>query len=206
MMKQNKINYGLFVLNPSESKNSIFKKLDTFLTFKKGWHYGEGEIFNIETIDRSKNLCFYLYNMLFTSIDVFPGFDGEVLIKIYFLNSAVEIFVKNDNKFHFSIMDKEDNDLYQSDILSIEGLKKELIHQRTQWSLSEFYPYTIMKQKEKDSTAWPLGVKTEYPLLIQNVQLNCQVERVAILETISQNTPILQCISNSVGTYYQIAK
>ncbi len=185
--------------------SSIINKIEKFSSFTNGWHYGEGESFDQKTINDAKEICIFLYDHLIYSIDVFPGFSGELLVKLYFDTSAVEVFFKKDKLPNYIVLDKSDNELFASADFTINDLKKQLLQQRQRWTILESYPYTTTKEGTKDLTALHLKTRPEMEesrLSHANVQIGFLGECVSILEKTSPSTPILLYTSNLARTYY----
>jgi hypothetical protein len=200
-------NYNLITSFYILNKNNypVLDKIKSFRSFSKGWHYDEGEVFNIDTINVSLEIAIFLYNNLFFSLDVFPGFNGEIMVKAYVNNRSLQVFIEKKN-YYFIIEDFEGHELFESDSLDLKSLKSEILIKRNilfnQWSISESYPSsTTTIEKKKGLRALPSKTRPkkkveEYPLYVQNAPKKSQKEFACILKESIPNIPTLQYSGN----------
>jgi len=210
MSNQSNNKFDYFVVFDYKSASyPVINKIQSFELFDNKWNYGEGEKFNKSVINAAKDLSLYLYNNLFTDLSAFPGLDGEILIKVYFPNNCIEIFIHKDLTSNFLVEDKEGNELFTSPILKITDLKKQILSQRlSAWNLQESYPSTTTTQDSRDLIASHLKTHRRsrgeaYPLSPLNAQFPVQQASVIILERPTKNTQILQSFGSSIMEYYQ---
>lgn len=86
-------------------------KIKSFLDFKAGWHYGEGESFSEDMVDLSIRVVNLLKNKEFHTIDAFPTFDGEILVSSYFDNMVFDFTIHKNKTITLGVEmgDKEIN-------------------------------------------------------------------------------------------------
>jgi len=204
------IGSGILWTHYSINDNPAVKKLKSFSDFESGWHYGEGDKFDKKILSNSLDLIIYLYNHLFLDLNVFPGLNGEIMIKAYFPKTAIEITLEKNLEINFMVEDRLGNELFQSDTMSIENFKNQILSQRQslfEWNGSESYRYIITTIKTKGLQAslskTPLkSLEGEYPLSLLVAQPNGPGVYVNIFEKNTQSTPILQFTGDLTGEYY----
>jgi hypothetical protein len=59
------------------------EKLFDFSLLKRGWNYGEGEVFSTEAINSARDLHREIIFRGYSTTDAFPGLDGEIQVTVY---------------------------------------------------------------------------------------------------------------------------
>ncbi len=96
------------------------QRISDFLKLPQGWHYGEGNAPNEETVDDALRI----YNqttLLGLKSEAFPGIDGEIQINCYSGNKTLEFTVESTGMVSLT---KEENDI---EISSHENLTVEAV-------------------------------------------------------------------------------
>lgn len=78
-------------------KISSEEKLDIFSNLPDGWNYGEGCAPPVSRIQEAKNFLKFLNGFWFSETDVFPGTDGEIVIRAYNNDNMLEFLFEIDN-------------------------------------------------------------------------------------------------------------
>jgi len=73
----------IFHIQKSDEQHITIRKIRNFLCFTPGWNYGEGNIFDIYTINRAVELHKIILSLAFNDTDVFPSADGGVVVTVY---------------------------------------------------------------------------------------------------------------------------
>jgi hypothetical protein len=195
-----------------KTPNSVTEKIESFAGFKKKWHYGEGESFSKDVVNSAKELSIYLYENLFIKLNVFPGLNGEIMIKTYFPKTAIEITINNNLQANYMIETRGGDELFQSSEMSIADLKKQILSHRqlyfTEWNLLESCRLTTTTKKTRGLPALRLEThqknsEAAFPFFVLNASQIIIQPFVNILEVSTLNTPILQYSGNSIADYYQ---
>lgn len=181
------MSYSFTIKTPyvNPTKDLATDKIISFSNFEEGWHFGDGEKFSKKVIETSLQIVSFLKKRGFAIIDAFPSINGEIRVTTYPGDYYFAINVNDEYRFTFWIEDKNHNELFLAENLSIEELKKTLITYRLKWSTSEYSPKTTGMRLGKNSmilhsTTHQRREVAVYPLLTSNVQPNRLVEYVDI--------------------------
>ena len=98
-------------------------KIHHFATFKKGWHYTEGEVFEQSVLDKAVDLAEYATGLEFET-DAFPGTGGGVMITLYWDDFDCDFSIHIDGTWTFCRQNK-DCEVYQEG-LSFQDAKDKI--------------------------------------------------------------------------------
>ncbi len=104
-----------------EPNKEVVSKLKEFLSYKDGWHYGEGVRFSRRAVHDVFNLCRYSNSIGLLEADVFPGLSGDLQLVIYTEESEYVATRKPDGRWEFSI-ESGDNEVELSENASFEAV------------------------------------------------------------------------------------
>lgn len=155
-------------------KNSVetANKLQNFLALKKGWNFGEGEVFEIEIINLATALHeeFLLRNFIET--DAFPGSNGEVMLTIYHEEHYLEFILELDRTITL-LYEVNDQEVFSKEKLSISTTITWLDKfMEILWMQSEFLVTNNTIKEKSDSPALLLETQVNnqaYPSLTRSV-------------------------------------
>lgn len=80
--------FTFFSFKPTteESVPLAIRKIRQFQRFKNGWHYGAGEPARANVASLAEELVTEALDLGLTSVDAFPGKDGQITVAIYIKN------------------------------------------------------------------------------------------------------------------------
>lgn len=136
------------------------KKISNFLTFKRGWSFGDGEPFSKVRIEESLKFHSTLIQTGWLQTDAFPGVNGEIRVTAYAHDTYLEFTLEADGTWTFY---HEVNNLLNERVknLSFEQVC-EKIPTSPIWSSSEYYRLNDIGTGEvNDLTAWRSGHRNE---------------------------------------------
>ena len=101
-------------------------KIISYQTYSDNWHFGEGESFNKEVIDISLKVLDLYNDCFFNQIEIFPGFNGQVLIILYDnYSNTLEVTINKNLKIDFLIINNEE-EKQSLEQISFDELEKEI--------------------------------------------------------------------------------
>lgn len=157
-----------------KGKNETEKKLNDFLSLKKGWYYGEGKSIDSKTIFIIKDLLYYVEAQGFTETDTFPGLNGDVRLTIYYNEYYIEITL-DENCIFLLTIEKNDNEIISDKKFNETEIKKEIntYGKKLIWDTLDSSTSATMIQDGEDFKVWDFLthlMDQEYLLSMNNVQ------------------------------------
>lgn len=83
-------------------ERSALSKLFEFASMPHGWNYGQGVPASASQLDRGAHFLSYLKGIGLSETDVFPGTDGEILIRAYHGGHCLGFLFELDNTISLS--------------------------------------------------------------------------------------------------------
>lgn len=156
--------------------NSTEKKIMDFKNLKRGWCYGEGELFEDHVIKKAVELHKEAITQGFLETDAFPGTNGEIRITIYLDEDYFEFTLDSNKKLAF-VHEKGNEEILSEESLSLEEAKEKIRVIRKEKCIITYdlFMKNSMIQGLEDSKVWRSGtqaVTEEYPLSATSVYHN----------------------------------
>ncbi|EIC23373.1 hypothetical protein [Thiorhodovibrio frisius] len=132
------------------------KKLQRFLTYPSGWHFGEGIPFVQKTLSNADQLIDLAINYGIEGTDAFPGVDGEIMVTLYHRRGRLyqEFTVEADGRIHF-LFEKDGKEVLDQTI-DMHAAKEHIRRLwREQWRLSDSSTKITTTRSDRSSKAWP---------------------------------------------------
>lgn len=92
----------------------IFKAIDNFAKFPKGWNFGEGVPSSPVAVYQGKYILNVARNLKLQDIEVFPGVDGEIQLCFYDEKFTLEIVFEIDGTLSINL-EKDDESIFFKD-------------------------------------------------------------------------------------------
>lgn len=102
------------------------KKIWSFKSLTKGWHYGEGVPFTKDLLERAIALNQDALNFGFFETDAFPGISGEIMLVIYHENQDLEFTIETNGQITF-VHEIDGEEILYEESLSFEDAKTKMI-------------------------------------------------------------------------------
>lgn len=137
MILKDGVNNSFWLLNVIPC--ATVKKIHGFKKLEKGWHYGEGELFEDSILDNAASLIQEAFDLAFYTTDAFPGLNGEVICTIYYGDHYLEFILEPDDSITFS-REKGDEEICYQEELSLQGAKEKIRQFRKEiWSTCAYF-------------------------------------------------------------------
>lgn len=205
--------YSRFSADRAKLFNNLtdtFQKIRSFHELKQGWHFGEGNGPNKETVELAEKITQMLHVELFCKVDAFPGVWGEIQVTAYPEDFFMEINILENGTIELVVEDKNQHELLDFEGLNLETLKKKIsfFKQQILWKSFGYFPQNILTKTFLDSPALPSGIllvqEEESRYLRRNVQETLPMGHVNTLTPITGQSAINPLFfGNSVKTNYQ---
>lgn len=145
------------------------QKISDFLNLPQGWHYGEGNAPNENTVHDSL-LINNQATLLGLKTEAFPGINGEIQINCYSEDKTLEFTIESTGKI-LLVEEESGIEISSQEDLTIEGvldfIRKE--YGKEIWSLSELSTECITVNTKSDLSVWRFRIplmEAEYPLYL----------------------------------------
>jgi|SRR5215831_20275990 len=163
----------IFHIQKSDEQHITIRKIRNFLCFTPGWNYGEGNIFDIYTINRAVELHKIILSLAFNETDAFPSTDGSVVVTVYHDNYCLEFTIKTDSNIYYRL-ELNDESIYQEENLTLSQAKDILKQfRRERWRPSDSSIFDTMTVAENVFAPQLLHTSVrEFRLLRSNVLLH----------------------------------
>lgn len=131
------------------------RKIRGLTRIKSGWHYGEGVAFDDSEINLALQLLDDALKRGYIKSDVFPALNGAILLTFYEEEYCVEITVRKDSLFDFTL-EFEDDELSTNENLTYSAVLDNLKSVRSLiWNSSELSTLVTTIRKGVVSEARP---------------------------------------------------
>lgn len=123
--------------NTTEYVSPTRQKIESFRSFPRGWHYGEGVPLSRRSCDIGLELLDEMLSLGLTRTDAFPGQDGGLMITAYHAGHCLEVMIESDGSQHIT------HEFDGEDVWTGEGNGKALIRQRAKEILDLVWPSPV---------------------------------------------------------------
>jgi hypothetical protein len=130
--------------------HSALLKIEGFLNLGNGWCYGEGRPCLPSTANNAKQLVVFFLANGFTTIDAFPGINGEVRVTAYTRNDYIEFTFENNGLLTF-LQEKNNEEIEYEENLSLSDCYEKIRSLRSLCNLYESFMTNITTKTKNDS-------------------------------------------------------
>ena len=166
-----------FIVIPgSFDSDPIVRRIHSFKSLPRGWHYGEGRGADQLAVESALHAYRAFRNFGITRIETFPSVAGEVLIAGYFEEETVEFLCGLDGGVNV-LHEQDDEIVSDENYRSVEGATEFL--RTLPWNLigksSDYSILTTIAGRKEDISAWlsmPLQQMTAFHQWMENALEN----------------------------------
>lgn len=105
---------------------SALVKISDFLSLGNGWCYGEGLRFLRSTTDKANQIVIYFLSSGFSTIDAFPGLNGEIRVTAYAANHYLEFTLDSSGLSTF-VHEKNDQEIAYEENLGLRDCYEKIM-------------------------------------------------------------------------------
>ncbi len=130
------------------------QRISDFLKLPRGWHYGEGNAPNEDTVDDALRINSQA-TLLGLKTEAFPGINGEIKINCYFGHKTLELTIGSTNRA-LLVEEENDSEISSHDNLTV-GAVLDIIREEygeTTWNSFDQSTQSIIVETESDLKVW----------------------------------------------------
>lgn len=130
------------------------QRISDFLKLPQGWHYGEGNAPNEETVDDALRINNQA-TLLGLRTEAFPSINGEIKINCYFGHETLEFTIGSTNRA-LLVEEESDSEISSQDNLTVEGVLNIIKEEcgKPTWNSFDQSTQSIIVESESDLTVW----------------------------------------------------